>query len=267
MRATAQQILAKLDEVSQNGNWPAFDAGLGVLEYHAMRMIAVRERGGDEDWGLAFECVLGDFLDPGSDNADAANVSTYLVIPSDLHGIREQRELELSIAGPDAVVAGPADSGTIDIDGITVVGPAGELRCDRSMIARHDLRPGMLCGGCDGGAVSSRAILLIRAYLAHHAGAFWRDVTPLFRAPCDVVVTSDAFEHVLGRRDLGTGDDVEPSVRRIAIAPSESPTFRSLAEALASGDASRFVAGESNLDWRKWATVPDGNAPSGAAST
>lgn len=54
MRHSAEDILAKLDAVAREGNWPTFDGGLGVFEYHAMRLVAVRERGGDEDWGLAY---------------------------------------------------------------------------------------------------------------------------------------------------------------------------------------------------------------------
>ncbi len=234
----ADAILAKLDEIAAHGNWPSFDGPLGVFEYHAMRMVAVRERGGDEDWGVAFECVFGDFLDPAGDNPRAANVSTFLIVPSDPYGVRRSRGLPLSV------------------DGDLVTGPAGVTRCDADAARRLDLRPGMLCGGCDGAAEDWSAILAIRAYLAEHPGALWsHDVAALFGSPCDVVVASEAFAHVIGDRYPDT--DAPPEIRQIAIAPSASTTFRTLAEALATGDASRFVPGESNLDWRRWATIPD----------
>ncbi|MFO0734695.1 MAG: hypothetical protein U0270_02395 [Labilithrix sp.] len=159
-----------------------------------------------------------------------------------------QRDLELSFD------SGRPDAPT-DLSGVTLEGPAGVVRCDRDTIARLDLRPNMLCGGCDSGAADGRAILAIRAYLAEHPGAFWQDPLPLFGAPCDRVVTSEAFAHVVGRRY--EDEDVPPEVRAIGVAPSESPTFRSLAEALVSGDPSRFVPGASNLDWRIWATLQD----------
>jgi hypothetical protein len=44
----------------------------------------------------------------------------------------------------------------------------------------------------------------------------------------------------------------------IAIAPSASPVYRSVADALASGDASKLSPGESNLDWRRWLRFDDG---------
>ena len=248
MRTTATEVLTKLDAIANGGNWPRFDAPLGTFEYHAMRMVVVQECGGDEDWGVAFECVHGDFLDPGADNAYAANVSTYVIIPSDPYGIRMQRELPLTITSPST-----RDLTSLRIEGTTIVGPRGPMHCTDAMLAELDLRPGMLCGGCDGGAVDSNLIVLIRAYLTCHPDAFWGDVPRAFGSPCDVVLESASFEHVVGRHE-GAGDGA------FDIAPSESPTFRSLAEAIVAGDATLFTPGVSNLDWRLWATIPDANA-------
>jgi hypothetical protein len=249
VKATAAEILAKLDDIANHGVWPRFDGPLGTFEYHAMRLVAVTERGGDQDWGLAFECVYGDFLAEDEDNPYAANVSTFTIIPGDPYGTRTSRALPLSIH-----CEGERDPASLHIDGITVRGPAGDLRCTDDMIAAHDLRPGMLCGGCDGGATDSNLVLLIRAYLARFPGSLWQDVTSSFGGACDVVVVSEAFEHVLGAH--------VPHVPKgpFAIDPSASTTYRSLADALVAGDASLFVPGASNLDWRRWATIPDANA-------
>jgi hypothetical protein len=249
-KVTAKQILAKLDEMANRGLWPRFDAPLGTFEYHAMRMVAVVERGGDQDWGVAFECVLGDFLDDEDCPSNyGATVSTYVIIPAEPFGRREARLLPLRVQSEREV-------SSLSIEGVTVEGPAGDVACSDAMIAEYDLRPGMLCGGCDGGATDSNFVLLIRAYLARHPGSLWGDVTPVFGGACDVLVECDAFEHVLGTavaaRDAATA--------AYAINPSASPTYRSLADALASGDASRFVPGASNLDWRRWATIRDANA-------
>lgn len=250
IKATVEQILAKLDDIATRGNWPRFDGPLGTFEYHAMRLVAVTERGGDEDWGLAFECVYGDFHVEDEESAYAANVSTFVIIPAEPFGRRDSRPLPLSIRD-DA----ERDPTSLSIEGITVSGPAGELRCTDAMIAEHDLRPGMLCGGCDGGAEDSNLILLIRAYLARYPGSLWKDVTAAFGGACDVVVVSDAFEHVVGANVVNASNDGP-----FAIDPSASTTYRSLADALVSGDASRFVPGASNLDWRRWANIPDAKA-------
>jgi hypothetical protein len=253
IKATVEEILAKLDELAAHGNWPRFDSALGTFEYHAMRLVAVTERGGDEDWGLAFECVYGDFLVPVDEHElspYAANVSTYVIIPKDAYGRRDARGLPLSIRDDDA-----RDGASLSIDGITIDGPAGALACTDAMIADYDLRPGMLCGGCEGGATDSNLILLIRAYLARYPGSLWQDVSAAFGAECDVVVVSDAFEHV-----VGVGDPDAPNTGPFAVKPSASTTYQSLAEALVAGEPSRFVPGRSNLDWRLHATVKDGNA-------
>ncbi len=249
IKASAAEILEKLDHIANHGVWPRFDGPLGTFEYHAMRLVAVTERGGDGDWGIAFECVYGDFLDEETDNPYAANISTFTIIPGDPYGTRTSRALPLSIR-----CDGERDPSSLHIEGITVCGPAGDLRCTDSMIAEYDLRPGMLCGGCDGGATDSNLILLIRAYLARFPGSLWHDVTATFGGACDVVLVSDAFEHVLGAHVPN-----RPS-GPFAIDPSASTTYRSLADALVAGDASRFVPGESNLDWRQWAVIPDPNA-------
>lgn len=244
-------ILRTLDAMARDGLWPRFDDPLGTFEYHAMRLVAVRERDGDRGWGVAFECVLGDFLD--EDNPYAAGVSTYLITPGDPFGTRRRRELPLTIERGD-----DRDPASLLIEGVVVHGPAGALRCTDAMKAELDLRPGLLCGGCDGGAEDSTFVVLLRAYLARYPGSLWSDVTELFDAPCDVIVAADAFEHVLGAGAAQGGP--------FAIDPSASPTYQSLARAIVEEDGAHFVPGPSNLDWRRWAVVPDGNArPDGRA--
>ncbi|MFO0745798.1 MAG: GNAT family N-acetyltransferase [Myxococcota bacterium] len=244
----AESILAKLDGLAANGLWPRFQEALGTFEYHAMRMLAVRERGGAGDWGLAFECVHGDFLDENGDfNAYAANISTYVYTPHDSFGHRHCRPLPLTLHG----VRSPMSA---HIEGVTIRGPGGELVCHDAMCDALDLRPGRLCqtppdlttpfmDGCE----DPNFVILLRAWLAHFPGSLWGDLTAAFDGPVDVVVASDAFEHVVG--PLGQGD--------AARLPSQSATYRSLADALVHRDGRRFVPGPSNLDWRLWATSVD----------
>jgi hypothetical protein len=117
---------------------------------------------------------------------------------------------------------------------------------------------------------------MLRAYLSHYPGAFWDDprTAPavLLGGPAylggddfDVVVVSDAFEHVLGApvEEDETGEpearDAPPFDARWRVNPAESPTFQSLARAIVARDSALFVPGPSNLDWRLHALTPVGD--------
>lgn len=253
---SAEAILAKLDAHAQDGLWPRFQEPLGTFEYHALRLVAVLERGGNSDWGLAFECVHGDFLDPDGDfNAYAAQVSTYIITPHDPFGQRASRPLPLTLEGARDPLAAT-------LAGITVHGPGGALACHAATVDALDLRPGHLCQwptAPDGTASAEdpNFVMLVRAWLATHPGSLWSDPKPWFDAPVDVLVVSDAFAHVAG--PLGSG--------AAARLPSESPTYRSLADALVHRDPTRFVPGPSNLDWREWATHIDPRCSAPATPT
>lgn len=111
----------------------------------------------------------------------------------------------------------------------------------------------------DGLTESPADVLLVRAYLAAHPGslspALSDTVAALSGKLEDIFLVTDAFEHVLGP----AGEGEPPPLDRFAVLPSESPTYRSLARALAADDPSLFVPGPSNLDHRLWATTPDAN--------
>jgi hypothetical protein len=154
-------------------------------------------------------------------------------------------ESALTIESPDGEDDGPV------FGGMVARGPAGDLRLDESLFARIDLRPGLVC---EAGGWAART-LAIRAYLADHPDAFFpapEDARAAAGMPDgEVFVVSRAFRHVVGPAREG----VEP--QPWDVLPSESQTYRSLAEAIVSGDASRFVPGEPNLHWSLHAHEPD----------
>lgn len=140
--------------------------------------------------------------------------------------------------------------------GMIARGPAGDLTLDESLFATFDLKPGWVT---EAGGWMART-LAIRAYLAEHPGVFWPDPAEALEATGlpdgEVLLASTAFEHASGRRH----DD--GPVQKWHVLPSESATYRSLAEAVVARDASKFIPGESNLDWRLHATEKeDGYEP------
>ena len=140
------------------------------------------------------------------------------------------------------------------LEGVRVEGPAGVLTFDRSLVDRHDLRPGRVCN-VDRASESPADVLLLRAYLAAHPGSLFGSIADAASAlgggEGDVLLSSDAFEHVISPPE----DDER--LAAYAKRPSESEVYRSLADAIASRDAARFRPGASNLDWRIWARYED----------
>ena len=117
------------------------------------------------------------------------------------------------------------------MEGTVLVGPRGELTFERSMVKTYGLE------GCKKMSCARFAIFA-RAYHGHFEGGLWPDpagAIEVFGEGAVIVVASDAYEHIA----LPIGD-APP------LLPSASPTMQSLAAALASGDASRFVPGRPN---------------------
>jgi hypothetical protein len=123
------------------------------------------------------------------------------------------------------------------------------------MVQALDLRPGKVCN-FDRTSDNPADLLLLRAYLATFPGSLFGSLADsaatMMGSTADVLLVADAFEHVLCLP--GSGEEPDD---RYAMRPSESPVFRSLAEAIAQQDPSLFQPGTSNLDWRTWATFDD----------
>lgn len=239
---TPRQVLDVLD-AQWAADWPGFRM-LSVTEYLAMRLIVVHD---GSDWGLIFDQVNGSFID--DDNENAAGVRSKIYGPSvpDYHiNVPVKRPLGLSATPPV-----PED---LVLEGVRVFGPAGVLELDADSVQRLDLRPGKVAN-FDGISERPADLLILRAYLTRYSGSLFgpvADALPTLGASeNDVLLVTDAFEHVLSGPAEGEPD------ARYAKRPSESAVFQSIAEAIATRDASRFLAGNSNLDWRLWANIDD----------
>jgi hypothetical protein len=242
-------VLAHLDAAAL-GDWPTF-RGISSFEPHAMRLVVLRERA-TGDWGLVFEQICGEILDP--DLPIGIGVATKIHGPS-----VPPHAVNVPHRRPVALTASVHDLRSLALDGVVATGPRGPLRIDEAFLAAHDLRPGLVAN-IDGLTESPADVLLVRAYLAAHPGSLFPPLTDTVAAlsgrPEDVFLVTEAFEHVLGP----AGEGEPPPLDRFAMLPSESPTYRSLARALAADDPTLFVPGPSNLDHRLWATTPDANA-------
>ncbi|MEZ4401058.1 MAG: hypothetical protein R3B06_13625 [Kofleriaceae bacterium] len=235
-------ILADLAEASAR-SWPVFYTGVdGRLEYFDQRLIAVRARSGD-GWALVFERMQGS--DP-----DMFQLARYAYGPYTTNGLDldqfDQLDFDLDLDGddPDGPVFG----------GATARGPAGALRLDESIFARHDLRPGF---DTEHGGWSARTIA-IRAYLAEHPGCYWPPpeaaLAAAGMADGQVLMVVTAYEHPSGPAADGGTHPWQVDV-------AASPVMRSLVEALVARDPARFVPGASNLDWRLHAVCETDFAP------
>lgn len=253
MALTDADVLGRLDEVSTHG-WPGF-TGLSRTEYHALRLTAVRSATSDA-WAIVFESVLGSFIADPAEEPFAAAVWTTGYGPHIEVGSRHGEHRGLGLH------PGPRNERSLRIEGVVVDGPAGRLVARDAMLESLDLRPGMLTNGEESAEVPID-VLLIRAYLATYPDSLWYptpEVVALLEVPDpQVIVSTTELAHVLGREVPAYGD---PALDAIAIAPSESETYRSLARAIAHRDPERFCPGESNTDWRRWVRFRDTNAES-----
>jgi hypothetical protein len=115
------------------------------------------------------------------------------------------------------------------------------LRC-RKVIAALDLRPGRSITG----EISDwPSVLAIRAAVADAPESLFppaaKVVSKLGIPRAEVLLDVRALEHV-GGPAYGQG--------KLARAPSASPSWRSIAEVIATRDPRRFNPGTPNTDWR-----------------
>lgn len=133
------------------------------------------------------------------------------------------------------------------------------------MIDAYDLRAGLLTN-LDQRAHCPVDVVLIRASMAAFPGGLFypaADIGPRIDiGPTEAFLSigSMTFEHVIGRTAAGRPWGYPP-LDAASVMPSESATYRTLAEARASRDVNRFRPGLSNLDWRPWARFVDRGAP------
>lgn len=244
MAITVTSILDVLDAAYAQ-DWPDFRM-VSSLEYHAMRLVVLCEQGTD-DWGLVFDVVAGSWVD--EDDPMAAGVQSKIygpsVQPHQIHVV-PKRPLGLRIS--------PHERLDLELAGVRVEGPAGTLIFDRGLVDRYDLRPGRVCN-LDRASESPADVLLLRAYLATQPGSLFGSIADaanvLGGRESDVLLSTDAFEHVV------PAPEEDELLAAYAKRPSESETYRSLAEAIATRDPARFRPGTSNLDWRIWARYED----------
>lgn len=249
MSPSAAAILDVLDE-QWALDWPDF-RNISSTEYHAMRLVVLRDAA---DWGLVFDQVVGTWIDESAVMSAGVRSKIYgpSVPPHDIN-VPAKRSIGLHTSAHER--------DDLALDGVVVMGPAGELRFEPHLVEALDLRPGAIANW-DRWSESPADVVLLRAYLARFPGSLFGSLAEsaamLGGTERDVLLVSDAFEHVVSRLDA----EDEPD-RRYARRPSESAVFRSLAEAIAANDASHFRPGTPNLDWRTWATFQDERVASG----
>lgn len=232
-RFEARTILDLLDaaaaaSVGDRLPWPSFTATAGHFEYHAMRVAAVRAKTGD-DWGILVEVVQGDALGDEEDVRWPATVQHY--------------------AYGSKVAAG----GSYLEDAHPIPASVAQERIDDARVAALDLRPGHSTTG----AVERWSdVLRLRAAVATRADDLF---TPAAKVAAlvgvlggELLVLAQTFEHVSGTA-YGQG-----AFRRL---PSQSASWRSIAEAIASRARDAFDPATPNTDWRLHAvhveSVPD----------
>ena len=215
--------------------WPMFHSDrTPATIYHAMRLIAVRARDGN-DWGVLIERI-------GGSAPDNAMVEPYVYGTNIVPGLLPEacRPIEITIDRP------AEDDG---FDGASVDGPAGRLTLSNKLMTRLGLRQRGL------GSLppdQQTFVMALRAYHGHHPNALFIDPAKAaaltkIDGPHDVILISESHAHVLGTAfDVVTRRDKFWQVR-----PSDTRVFRSLARAIVERDGSTFRPGKSNLDWRE----------------
>ena len=155
----------------------------------------------------------------------------FEVVQGDAQGVRWPATIQQYLYGSRVATSG--GSYLEDVRKLTVP----KLDVDPAVARKLDLRRGRA-------ASSNPFVLRVRAALARDRGVFWnrpaQAIVGLELGPrAEILVATDAFAHVVGKQG-----------GKPAILPSKSPTYRSLATAIATRDASLFVPGKSNTDWR-----------------
>lgn len=218
---TAATVLRVLDaaaaaQMSERMPWPGLRPSAGHFEYHAMRVITVRQERGDH-WGILIEVVQGDLLD--------RKVEWPAIVQQYLYGSKV-----------------PASGGRYLVDARPLKVNAKKFQVDDATAARHDLRPGQ---SVTGAVEHWPDVLAIRLALIKAKATIFPPAAKVIKAlkvpKAKVVNVVEAFEHVDGTV-LGSGE--------LARLPSSSVAWRTLAEALAARDPKRFDAGAENTNWR-----------------
>lgn len=240
---TEASILVRLDAgASDAESWPLFFGQEPDRAYHALRMLAVRSRSGD-DWAVLFECLEGSI-------AEKFCVRRYL------HGTTGQGLLS-ALEQPELFEQEThREHAPGDFDGLVVVGPCGEIELTGELAARLEPTRSTAARTQD-----LRFTVVVRAYLETFPDAFWpaiADSAALCRIEHgDIVACTTAFEHVIGTAGAALDPNgIDAAWRKL---PSQSPVYRSLARALVLRDPAAFEPGPSNLDWRLHLCPPNGS--------
>jgi hypothetical protein len=222
----AKAILAVLDsaasaQVGVRLPWPTLVASAGHFEYHAMRVAAVRAKRGD-DWGILIEVVQGDVIGDEEEVRWPATIQRYTYgsrVPSGGAYLQDARPIPATV---------------------------GKRAPDAESIRALDLRPGR---SITGQVEHWPSVLALRAAVATHPEALFppaKQVVSVLGVPgAEVLLDVQALEHVDGTAN-GAGD--------LARLPSESTSWRSIADVIATRESKRFAPGASNTDWRAHAT-------------
>ncbi len=232
-KLTAESVLAVLDAaaaapIGARLPWPTIVASAGHFEYHAMRVVAVRSTRGD-DWGILVEVVQGDILGAEDDVRWPATIQRYTYgskVPS---------------------------GGAYLVDARPIPAVVHAQALDEARVRALDLRPGR---SITGAIADWPSVLALRALVASDPDALFppagTQLGALGLPRAEVLLDVRALEHVGGTAH-GAG--------ALARLPSSSPSWRSIAEVIATRDPERFEVGASNVDWRRYATqetaVPD----------
>ena len=220
-RLEAGEILGLMDAAATQNAWPIWNHDFEeTMEYLALRLVAVR---GDGDrWGICLERLTGCSTD-------------YFTIDRFAFGSEVTVGKVDGVTSPDIEITGPAEYDGLAV-GSTIRGPKGELTLTKEHIKSLNLKPGKGTEPDSGG----EQLVLMRAYLAEFPHTIFLPVErtlavlKLPEKPRMLVVT-ETFKHA------GQTGEI----------PSNSKTYKSLAAAIVSCDAEKFIAGTDNTDWRK----------------
>ena len=242
---TERRILDVLDAAAASSSdspmpWPGFEAGFDPAALHAMRLVAARSRRGD-DWGLLIEVVQGDILDDG-------DVRWPAVIQQYTYGSRVRSGGEYQVDARPLHVRVEHGESPKTWNGMRVIAPDKKvLELTDALVRRQRL--------CPAKRVEFIDLVAIRAVVALRRASLWddpRNALRKLRLPKDaeVIVDCDRFHHVPGAQDRNS--------KRKGALPSESETYRSLAQALVARDKKWFDAGVPNNDYQSVARTPHG---------
>jgi hypothetical protein len=234
---SAEHVLARLDRAASGAaedlaRWPRFfyNSYPGKSEYHGMRLFAAREQAGDR-WAVVIERLTG---------YNPLRVEQFRYSGSD-SGHVEDADRKIHFEFDDATITGPL--GTVPFD--REAGELAQLTEAPDYWAKREARG---------------SVIPLRSYLAAYPTGFYADAATLAQnlvAPV-IIVDTIAFQHAEGPEA-----PADTEHRPTQIAPSASPAYRSLADAIARRDPAAFDPGAPNTDWRPHARfAPEGEPES-----